>query len=386
VRLLVKSAFLLTLLVATATNAWSADGRILSLEGDVRVNGQPATTNTVLQREDTIVTADGASARIVLTDNSVLDLDSGSEIQLSDYSYDPSEPEQNTSDISVVEGSLRYVSGLIAKENPDNISFTAGNSTIGVRGSFTGIEVDGVVVNVEAMIGEATLVREEEDGQTTILVPTGQETNVDPTTGQTLVGASTQSNKVNAVVRAIAAAAPDAYSATSEGCSRGSSPLRRTVRPDDDTESRAEIQALLADLTDGEMMMVIAVLNNNARHLCIDWSTVAAAVGEIATVRPEVAAEVVFVAALVDPENAEQYTETALAAAPDQSKAIQQATEAASIVNEDFGADVSTLQPSGDESAPPEEEEAPPEEETPPPETEQPPEVPPGGGEPASIE
>ena len=95
-RLLVKPAFLLTLLVATATDAWSADGRILSFEGDVRVNGQPATTNTVLQREDTIVTADGASARIVLTDNSVLDLDSGSEIQLSDYSYDPSEPEQNT--------------------------------------------------------------------------------------------------------------------------------------------------------------------------------------------------------------------------------------------------------------------------------------------------
>ena len=51
---------------------------------------------------------------------------------------------------------------------------------------------------------------------------------------------------------------------------------------------------MLADLTDGEMMMVIAVLNNNARHLCIDSSTVAAAVGEIATVRPEAAAEVVF--------------------------------------------------------------------------------------------
>ncbi len=383
-RIVFVPRFLVLLLAVVSFSAWSSDGRILSFEGDVRVNGQPATTNTVLHSEDTIVTADGASVRIVLTDNSVLDLDSGSEIQLSDYSYHPSEPEQNTSDISVVEGSLRYVSGLIAKENPDNISFTAGNSTIGVRGSFTGIEVDGVVVNVEAMIGEATLVREEEDGQTTILVPTGQETNVDPTTGQTLVGASTQSNKVNAVVRAIAASAPDARTgSTDEGCSRGSSPLRRTAFATTDPETRAEIQSMLADLTDGEMMMVIAVLNNNARHLCIDSSTVAAAVGEIATVRPEAAAEVVFVAALVDPENAEQYTETALAAAPDQSEAIQQATEAASIVNEDFGADVSTLQPSGDESTTPEEE-------TPPPEPEQPPdtetEVPPGGGEPASPE
>ena len=72
---LVRSTLLLTLLLATATNAWSADGRILNFEGDVRVNGQPVTTNTVLQREDTIVTAEGASVRIVLSDNSVLDLD-----------------------------------------------------------------------------------------------------------------------------------------------------------------------------------------------------------------------------------------------------------------------------------------------------------------------
>jgi hypothetical protein len=369
VRLRVKSAFLLTLLVATATNAWSADGRILSFEGDVRVNGQPANANTVLQREDTIVTADGASARIVLTDNSVLDLDSGSEIQLSDYSYDPSEPEQNKSDISVVEGSLRYVSGLIAKENSDNVSFTAGNSTIGVRGSFTGIEVDGVVVNVEAMIGEATLKREE-DGQTdSFIVPTGQTTLIDPTTGETLVVSSTVSNKVNTVVRAIAAAAPDAHSATGEGCSRGDRPLRRTASPDYDPETQAKIQALLADLTDGELMMVIAVLHNNARHLCIDSSSVATAIGEIGRVRPELVAEIVFVAALIDSENAELYAETALAVAPNQSEAILQAVETAIIVREGFGTDVPTSQPSDGESPPPEEE------------TET--ELPPGGGAPS---
>ena len=141
IRIVFVPRFLVLLLAVVSFNAWSSDGRILSFEGDVRVNGQPATTNTVLQREDTIVTADGASVRIVLTDNSVLDLDSESEIQLSDYSYDPSDSEENTSKVDVLAGTLRYVSGRIAKDDPENVSFTAGNSTIGVRGTFISISV-----------------------------------------------------------------------------------------------------------------------------------------------------------------------------------------------------------------------------------------------------
>jgi len=136
------SRVLLLLLMATGFNAWSADGRILNFEGDVRVNGKPVTADTVLNREDTITTAPGATAKIVLSDNSVLDLDGGSEILISDYSFNPSAPEANTSKVDILAGTLRYVSGAIAKDDPKNISFTAGNSTIGVRGTFISISVD----------------------------------------------------------------------------------------------------------------------------------------------------------------------------------------------------------------------------------------------------
>lgn len=383
---LVKSAFLLSLLLAAAAGAWAADGRILSYEGDVRVNGQPATTNTVLQREDTIATAAGASARIVLSDNSVLDLDGGTEIRLSDYSFDPAEPAQDKSDISVVEGSLRYVSGLIARKNPDNVSFNAGNATIGVRGSFTGIAVDGVVVNVESMIGEAVLIRESEDGKTdTIVVPTGKTTATDPATGDTAVEESTVPNNVNRVVRAIAAVSPDALTgSTGEGCSGGNSPLRSVARPDYSPGVQAEIQALLKDLTQGELMMVIAVLHNNARHLCIDSATLDTTIREIATVRPEAAADVVFVAALIDPLNADMFSATAQAAAPAESNRIREAVAAASDAREEFGTNTPTNAEGGE--SPQEEATEDPEGE---PTTDNPatdPEVPPGGGEPPSPE
>lgn len=132
---------ILFLLSAVSLPAWSADGRILSLEGDVRVNGQPATDDTQLKSSDTVTTGADASVRIVLSDNSVLDLDADSEILISDYSFNPSEPEENTSEVDILAGTLRYVSGRIAKDDPDNVSFTAGNSTIGVRGTYISISV-----------------------------------------------------------------------------------------------------------------------------------------------------------------------------------------------------------------------------------------------------
>jgi hypothetical protein len=132
---------LICLLALVSMGAWSADGRILSFEGDVRVNGEQVTAETLLNREDTITTGPSGSVKIVLSDNSVLDLDSSSEILISDYSFDMDEPSSNASKVDILAGTLRYVSGRIAKEDPENISFTAGNSTIGVRGTFISISV-----------------------------------------------------------------------------------------------------------------------------------------------------------------------------------------------------------------------------------------------------
>ena len=141
-RIVLLPRFLLLLLAMVSFNAWSSDGRILSFDGDVRVNGELITTDTQLNREDTITTGADASVRIVLSDNSVLDLDGGSEILISDYSFNPTEPEENTSKVDILAGTLRYVSGRIAKDDPENVSFTAGSSTIGVRGTYISISVD----------------------------------------------------------------------------------------------------------------------------------------------------------------------------------------------------------------------------------------------------
>lgn len=140
-RALFLSVVLSVPLLLGAGSAYAELGRVLTFEGEVLVNGQQVTSDTVLRKDDKIVTGPDATAQFVLADNSVLDMESDSEININEYLFDPGEPANNTSQISVLAGTLRYVSGKIAKDDPENVSFTAGESTIGVRGTYISISV-----------------------------------------------------------------------------------------------------------------------------------------------------------------------------------------------------------------------------------------------------
>ncbi len=196
-------------------------------------------------------------------------------------------------------------------------------------------------VTVEAMIGEATFLRESADGtRESIIVTTGSTTRQDPGTGQTLLAPATVPNPVNEVVQAIAASSPDASDLlpTENGCSLGNAPHRLTARPEYDEATAAAIAAQLKALNSGELMMVMAVLINNAKHLCIDASTVADTVALISTARPEEAGNMVFVASLLDPANADRFRDAALKAAPAQARDIERAKDNADKLKENFDA------------------------------------------------
>jgi len=140
-----------------ATGAWAADGLVLNFQGDVRVNGQPVSDETELNRGDKITTGPGASLTIVLSDKSVLDIKANSEIDLSDYIYNESDHSEDTYEVGLVEGTLRYVSGLMGKSDPDKIRFRAGASTIGVRGSYTSFSFNENKVTADASIGSVKI-------------------------------------------------------------------------------------------------------------------------------------------------------------------------------------------------------------------------------------
>ena len=109
-------------------------------------------------------------------------------------------------------------------------------------------------IRVEAMVGQAVVVFEDIDcpEDTEVRIPTGEVGEMNPVTCETVVALSNVSDKVNAVVWAIAAADPD------------------------DLEAAGAISALLGDLTSAEQALVIAVLHNNAQHLGTNNDTIIA--------------------------------------------------------------------------------------------------------------
>ena len=116
------SILLLVVLLLGSVNAWSAVGRILIFEGDVRVNGEQVNAETVLNQDDTVATGADGAVTIVLADNSVLDLENDSDIEINDYYYNAAAPQGNTRQIGVLAGTLRYVSGKIAKDDPTELA------------------------------------------------------------------------------------------------------------------------------------------------------------------------------------------------------------------------------------------------------------------------
>jgi len=269
--------YILIALLFSSMQTWSADGRVLSFAGEVKINGVPLTADTQLSRKDTVVTGYDGTVMIVLSDNSVLDVAEDSEIVLSDYVYTRESPEANSSDVEIVTGTLRYVSGLMAKEDPTDISFSAASSTIGVRGTFTIITNSGGTVAVEAQLGEAYVTYTNASGQIQSFdVATGNALQADLATDAPPVISTATVNSVNAVVAAIVAA----------------------------SETGASLQAVLQDsgiAGDTEALaLAVVVLNNNAAQLGVDTSVVVATVGAIAVVNPSAAATAVFVATVVN--------------------------------------------------------------------------------------
>jgi FecR-like protein len=283
---LLMSQLLLLSLAGFSIQAWSSAGRVLNFSGDVLVNGQPLTEDAVLTSNDVIVTGADGLVMIVLADNSVLDIVEESEIVIRDYVYDASSPEDNTSDVEVVEGTLRYVSGLMAKEDPSDISIRAGSSTIGVRGTFAIITKSGGVVAVEAHIGAVyTSFESASRGgvMTSYDVGTGEALEVNLYDGAPPAITEATMNRVSSAVAAIASAAQ--AGATS-----------------------ADIQAVLQGsgiAADPEALaLAVVVLNNNAESFGIEPDAVApivaTTVGAVAVVNPGAAAAAVVVATVVN--------------------------------------------------------------------------------------
>lgn len=90
---------------------------------------------------DVLTTGADSSLGITFRDNSLISLGSGSELTLQDFAFEPAEEDLSFL-VSLLRGTLLYVSGVIAKLSPEDTRIETPVATVAVRGTRLLIRID----------------------------------------------------------------------------------------------------------------------------------------------------------------------------------------------------------------------------------------------------
>ena len=89
---------------------------------------------------DTVETMAGARGLLAFRDDSRLTLGAGTKFRVDAFNFDGKNPSDGKFLVSLLQGSLRALTGLIGKANSRNVGFKTPTATIGIRG--TGLDLD----------------------------------------------------------------------------------------------------------------------------------------------------------------------------------------------------------------------------------------------------
>ena len=84
---------------------------------------------------DEIVTGPNTKAQILMMDETTFSVGDNTALIVDEFIYDPNDQGAGQIATNVTKGVFRFISGRIAKANPDNMKVKAGNAVISVRGT-----------------------------------------------------------------------------------------------------------------------------------------------------------------------------------------------------------------------------------------------------------
>lgn len=145
VRLLhVPTAVCLLAMMAGTVQAASI-GTVKTVNGDARLQRVkadiPATIGLAIEKNDSIVTGKDGSVGITFVDETMITVGPDAHVVIDDYLYAPADGKFSFV-TSLMQGTLFYVSGLIAKTSPEAVTLATPDGTVGVRGTRVAINVD----------------------------------------------------------------------------------------------------------------------------------------------------------------------------------------------------------------------------------------------------
>jgi hypothetical protein len=131
----------LSLLAISATPyaQGSEAGKVLMSLGDVKVTRSgksiPLKKGDAVQPGDVIVTGPTSNAQVRMTDGAIIAIRSQTEFKINEYAFNGKADGTEKASLSLVKGGVRAVTGVIGRENKDNLKVEAVVATIGIRGT-----------------------------------------------------------------------------------------------------------------------------------------------------------------------------------------------------------------------------------------------------------
>ncbi|MET3918178.1 hypothetical protein ABID97_004960 [Variovorax sp. OAS795] len=122
-------------------------GFLKSVRGSVQLlsaagTSRNASAGDALAAVDRIVTGPDSSASVVLRDDTTLMIGPSSRLDLKEFHFNSTTQEGGLL-VSLLRGSMRMITGLIGKTNPDAIRVETQTATIGIRGTDFIVQADG---------------------------------------------------------------------------------------------------------------------------------------------------------------------------------------------------------------------------------------------------
>ncbi|MCJ8309843.1 MAG: FecR domain-containing protein [Rhizobiaceae bacterium] len=135
-----------SLVLLSPEEGWAAPtvGTTAAVKGDVRVvsggASRKAQVRSSIQLNDEVQTQEDSTMQIMLLDQTTLTVGENCSMIIDEFIYDPNGPSGSLG-AQVLTGAFRYMSGQIAKANPQAVNITTPSSTIGIRGTI----LEGIV-------------------------------------------------------------------------------------------------------------------------------------------------------------------------------------------------------------------------------------------------
>jgi len=126
---------------------------------------RPATIGDTLLEKDEIVTGQDGSLGVIMKDDSVLSIGANSRLQFAAFQFEPAEKKLSTVN-RLKRGTLVYLSGLIAKLNPEAVRFETKTAVCGIRGTYLAIaeQDDALKDFTEEQVAKLNAVIRRQDG------------------------------------------------------------------------------------------------------------------------------------------------------------------------------------------------------------------------------